>query len=336
METLATLAERIRLAHGNATTASYYSAEQALEAGRWLMAARDRDGDDAVPQGGWDRWVEEEAGVPKQSANIYMRLFRANEERRLTLDDIAEHGQIGALKLAAAAESEERREASRSAPELVDGMDLRIGDARIVLADIADNSVPLILTDPPYGDEAEPLYEWLAMWAERVLIPGGSLICYNGTARHDRDIAIFRERPGLKFWWLCQMPHTQAQRLPGKFVMATFKPVLWYVKGFRRGRTLMSDTFVSPARDKLVHEWAQGEGGVWVPIEHLTEPGELIVDPFAGTATWGRTAAKMGRRWIGADIEWGGTTTVLTDSPLTVRDHLSDQAPQIEGNKPLE
>jgi hypothetical protein len=70
--------------------------------------------------------------------------------------------------------------------------------------------------------------------------------------------------------------------------MASFKPVLWYVKGFRRGRTLMPDTFTSPSRDKLAHDCAQGEGGVWVPIEHLTEPGELIVDPFAGTATWGR------------------------------------------------
>jgi len=35
-------------------------------------------------------------------------------------------------------------------------------------------AVPLILTDPPYGDEAEPLYRWLAEWSARVLIPGGS------------------------------------------------------------------------------------------------------------------------------------------------------------------
>jgi predicted methyltransferase len=56
----------------------------------------------------------------------------------------------------------------------------------VVLADIPDNSVPLILTDPPYGDEAAPLYEWLALWARRVLIPGGSLICYTGQSRLDR------------------------------------------------------------------------------------------------------------------------------------------------------
>jgi hypothetical protein len=305
MQPLAELAALIRVAHTEATEASYYSAEKAVEAGRRLAEAKERDD---IPQGGWERWVEDEAGVPKQTAWLYMKLFDAITDHRLTLDDVAKHGQIGALKLAAAKETEARRDASREAPELPDGMELRIGDARIVLADIPDNSLPLILTDPPYGDDAEPLYRWLAMWAERVLIPGGSLICYTGSARLDRDIAILAER--LRFWWLCQMPHTQTQRLPGKFVMASFKPVLWYVKGFRRGRTLMPDTFVSPSPDKVAHAWAQGEGGVWVPIEHLTDPGELIVDPFAGTAKWGQIAAAMGRRWIGADIVAGGAAVV--------------------------
>jgi DNA modification methylase len=43
-------------------------------------------------------------------------------------------------------------------------------------------------------------------------------------------------------------------------------------------------------------------------IEFLTEPDETIVDPFAGSGTWGRITHEMGRRWIGADIELGGTT----------------------------
>ena len=59
--------------------------------------------------------------------------------------------------------------------------------------------------------------------------------------------------------------------------------------------------------DKDWHAWGQGAGGVQVPIEHLTVPGELIVDPFAGAAQWGRVANQMGRRWLGADIAAGGT-----------------------------
>jgi hypothetical protein len=201
-----------------------------------------------------------------------------------------------------------RRERSRNAPPLPDGADLRIGDCREVLADVADNSIPLILTDPPYGKDAEPLYRWLAQFAARVLIPGGSLICYTGQACLPRDFAIFGAH--LTWQWLCTMRHTQPQRLFGANVIVTHKPVLWYVKQFRRGRSLMPDGLISPHRDKLSHAWAQGEGGIWAPIEHLTEPGEVIVDPFAGTGAWGRIAVQMGRRWIGADIVEGGTTAV--------------------------
>ena len=214
----------------------------------------------------------------------------------------------GILKMIAGAETKTRREQSRAALAL-DGLDLRIGDARIVLDDIAPNSVPLILTDPPYGNDAEPLYEWLAQWAARVLIPGGSLICFTGQSKLDRDMQILGRH--LKYWWLLIMPHQQAQRIPGRFVTANFKPVLWHVKEHRRGRTLLPDVLTSPNRDKLAHDWAQGNGGVWSVIEHLTEPGELIVDPFAGTATWGRVANEMGRYWIGADIEPGGSERIV-------------------------
>jgi site-specific DNA-methyltransferase (adenine-specific) len=203
-----------------------------------------------------------------------------------------------------AQETLERREASRGAVPIPDGMELRIGDCRQALADVPDNSVPLILTDPPYGDEAGPLYEWLAEFGARVLIPGGSLICYTGQSRLNRDIHIFDQH--LRYWWLLTMPHDQSQRLAGKFVIAGFKPVLWYVKDHRRGRSLVPDVLKSPARDKELHNWSQGDGGISPLIEHLTDPGELIVDPFAGTAAWGRNAIAMGRRWLGSDVIEGG------------------------------
>jgi hypothetical protein len=216
-------------------------------------------------------------------------------------------------KTESANSAKQRREASRNAPALPDGMDYRIGDCREVLADIPGSSVPLILTDPPYGDEAEPLYRWLADFAARVLIPGGSLICYTGHSRLNRDHAIFSTT--LRYWWELSMPHDQTQRLPGKFVIVGWRPILWYVKEFRRGRSLMPDVLKSIS-DKTQHPWSQGTGGVEYIIEHLTEPGELIVDPFAGTATWGRIAVGMGRRWIGADIVEGGSTHIVGNEPL--------------------
>jgi hypothetical protein len=110
------------------------------------------------------------------------------------------------------------------------------------------------------------------------------------------------------------MLHDTHQRMFGVSVLAGHKPILHYVKGFRRilpGRApLLSTVLKSGGRDKSLHEWAQGDGGVEVFIENLTDPGETVVEPFCGPGTWGRLANAMGRRWIGADLELGGTTTI--------------------------
>jgi hypothetical protein len=208
-----------------------------------------------------------------------------------------------------AAAAEQRREASRSAAPLPDGMELRIGDCRAVLADVPDNSAALVLTDPPWGNQAEPLLRWLADFAARVLTPGGSLVCFAGKACLDRDLAIFSAR--LRWHWLLSREHDQKQRFPGKFVISSWRAVVWYVKEHRRGRSMMPDVLKTVA-DKSEHRWAQGTGeGIEFVIEHLTLPGELIIDPFAGSTAWGKQAVAMGRRWLGADIKLGGTESVV-------------------------
>jgi hypothetical protein len=303
---LAVLAVDIRAEHEAAQRSSQDAAEHAYRAGEMLAEARGRDD---LPAGGFRQWVAG-LGISRAAAYRYIQIFNAVSNGCLTVDTVAEAGQKGALRAARDAESSARREQSRTAAPILDDLDLRIGDARVVLADVPDNSVPLILTDPPYGDEAEPLYCWLAEFAARALIPGGSLICYTGQSRLLRDGAIF-EAAALRYWWTLAMPHDQSQRLPGKFVIVEWKPVLWFVKEFRRGRSLVPDVLMSPRREKEQHNWGQGDGGIGPLIEHLTEPGELIVDPFAGTAIWGRRAHAMGRQWLGADIVAGGVDDVL-------------------------
>jgi DNA modification methylase len=50
---------------------------------------------------------------------------------------------------------------------------------------------------------------------------------------------------------------------------------------------------------------------VWQWIEPLTDPSDLIVDPFYGSSDWGWIAGAMGRRWIGSDVAEGGSTHVV-------------------------
>ena len=62
-----------------------------------------------------------------------------------------------------------------------DNAEVYVGDFREKGHEIADNSVDLIFTDPPYAGEYVPLFGDLAQFAARVLIDGGSLITYTAT-----------------------------------------------------------------------------------------------------------------------------------------------------------
>ena len=63
------------------------------------------------------------------------------------------------------------------------------------------------------------------------------------------------------------------------------------------------DVLVSEAREKFGHEWQQSESGVYSLIDILTKPGELVVDPFAGSGTFLKVAITNGRKAIGAELK---------------------------------
>jgi hypothetical protein len=205
------------------------------------------------------------------------------------------------------AASRERRAKSRAAPPIPP--DFRTGDCREVLGDIAADSVALVLTDPPWADAALPLIPWLADFAARVLVPGGSLLCFIGGLTSWRRIGNILgkhldDRP------LLTALNTQARPLPGLFVRAEVGHVLWFTKGPRRNRLMVPNLIRSSGKDKSLHPWQQGDA-IWQWVEPLTDPGDLVVDPFCGSGEWGHIIAAMGRRWIGADIAEGGSVKVV-------------------------
>ena len=79
---------------------------------------------------------------------------------------------------------------------------LHQGDCRIVMANLADNSVDSIVTDPPYElafmgrkwDASGIAYD-VKMWEHclRVLKPGGHMLSFGGTRTHHRMIAAIED-----------------------------------------------------------------------------------------------------------------------------------------------
>ena len=150
--------------------------------------------------------------------------------------------------------------------------------------EIADSSIHLIFTDPPYGKEYLPLYQELGKLAIRVLKPGGSLVFYVGHIILDQVIGIFNNFSltdnntnsiNLKYWWTLAVKHSgHHTKIHPRYVFAEWKPLLWYVKGERVNNLAVSNTIgdyiESVVPLKLLHDWEQSTVEAEYIIKNLT------------------------------------------------------------------
>jgi len=186
--------------------------------------------------------------------------------------------------------------------ELPEAIEVLNADFRKHLNLMAEESIDLIFTDPPYDEESISLYGALAKEAKRILKPGGSMIAYVGHYAIQRVMELVGE--SLKFWWLIAMKHGGgARRFPGKYVYVEWKPLLWYVKGTRRDKEYISDFVQSKPPSKAEQDWQQSGVEASYYIEHLTSPGDLVLDPFCGSGTTLISAYKLNRKSIGIEVD---------------------------------
>jgi ParB-like chromosome segregation protein Spo0J len=196
----------------------------------------------------------------------------------------------------------QRDEISQSAPqiELPERVILHSGAFQIALANIPDNSVDLIFTDPPYDEESIPLYGDLADLGARILKPGGSLICYVGHYAIPRIMPLMTDY--LRYWWLMAVRHSGGNaRLTGKNVYVGWKPLLWFVKGGRATTDYVSDFVQSKFEGQDLHDWQQSTVEADYYIRQLSPENGVVVDPFAGSGTTLLAALAAGRYAIGAE-----------------------------------
>ncbi len=176
------------------------------------------------------------------------------------------------------------------------------GDSREGMANLVDGAASLVITDPPYAREAVELYEEVARHAARILQEGGSLLLYAGQSH----LPEVMERVGrhLRYWWTLALVHRHGgQTLHGKDVWISWKPILWYTKGGRGTPNIVRDVVGGDAPEKGVHPWAQGVEEARRLIRELTLPGDLVVDPMAGSGAFLLAAYLEGRRAIGWEVD---------------------------------
>jgi hypothetical protein len=86
-------------------------------------------------------------------------------------------------------------------------------------------------------------------------------------------------------------------------VNAGWKPVLWFVKGTRDDNSVMVNDVMSGGEEKAHHDWQQSESEAAYWIDKLTQKDGIVCDPFMGGGTTAAAAQRLGRRWIGFEID---------------------------------
>ena len=173
---------------------------------------------------------------------------------------------------------------------------------------VREDSVDIILTDPPYPKDFLACWTWLGQFAEHALKPGGHLFAMSGHVWLPQVLfALDGAMRSVRYNWCLNMGpltdggHTNIGR---RIVRSTWKPILWYIKPPHSVHEQLNDHVKVNGKDKRFHHWGQG-GGEWQFIlDGIKRPKPAVIcDPFLGGGTTAIVAAEEGYKFLGGDIE---------------------------------
>ena len=175
-----------------------------------------------------------------------------------------------------------------------------IGNMSILWKRLADDSVDLVLTDPPYTQI--DLYERLAELAAAKLKSGSLCLAYTGQFYLPAVMEAMGKH--LEYWWTFAIQFGgQHCAIHPRHVQNKWKPILAFAKPpLKQAPNWLSDLLEGGGRDKAHHDWGQDESEVVYLIQRLTEPGELVVDPFCGGGQVPAACKAIGRKWLATEI----------------------------------
>lgn len=203
-----------------------------------------------------------------------------------------------------AAKRQEKRQAAAATIKPQEIQNVHVGDFRKHFDKVANGSLSLIFTDPPYDRKAIELFDGLGEFASQKLCEGGSLLAYVGHIQIPDAIAALSKH--LRYWWVCCCLHSGGESLMKEYgIRVGWKAMLWFVKGTRDDKQKIVRDVVSGGREKSHHDWQQSQSEAEYWIENLCHPDGMVCDPFLGGGTTAAAAKKLNRKWIGFEVDPG-------------------------------
>jgi DNA methylase len=256
------------------------------------------------------RKVQERA-IPEIAAAVDSGKLAVSVAAKLAGDDpnhqrrVIELIEQGARAPAAVKAAEDERKKVRFHEPVLAALPsgLHHGDFRELSDCIPDNSVELVLTDPPYDKDSVSLYGDAARIAARILKPGGSFLAYSGQ-KYFPEMGLLCSQH-LKYWWTFACLHSGSNQMLEKLgVRCGWKPIVWFVKDHRGDVTnVIRDIVNVGSEEKKLHEWQQSEEEAAYLIKQFTSENGLVVDFCLGSGTVAVGAKKLNRQWIGFEAD---------------------------------
>lgn len=183
--------------------------------------------------------------------------------------------------------------------------DFRDLDAKLRGLGFQPGDVDLWWCDPPWEAVALGVYRDLARLVNEWYKPGGILGVYPGTEFEDEANDILRQSlPGFKKIRRLVVTNKDAgnSRIVGLFTSG-YQPILLFANGEPTIKAGYLDVYPAKREPKVYHDWQRTESETdhWLSV--LTEPGQVVVDPFGGGFTTAACCLRRGLRCVSCDIE---------------------------------
>ena len=235
-----------------------------------------------------------------QRAEVLVRVASGEEPRRAALD----------IK---AAEIRSRISAQSSG----DPCEPRIhhGDSLEWMRSMPDSSADVLLTDPLYSSDIEDIAAyaraWLPLAWSKVKRTGRAYVFIGSYPKEVAAYLAVCAEHGVPVEQLLIWSYTNTMGpRPKMRYFLNYQTVLYIVGPDAAPLDCELLTELCAAREEYhparsaerVYQWQKPTEIVEAYIRHSTRPGDLVIDPFAGSGTTMVCAAKLGRRSIGCEI----------------------------------
>ncbi len=193
----------------------------------------------------------------------------------------------------------------------------RIGDATLYLGDCLEilptlGKVDAVVTDPPYGTKTNQRAEWMVGEFSNVL-PLALPLIYRALET-DGAFYCFTSWSKMADWLLRYQQYFKLQNIiiwdkrrhSGCWSQSawqfTWEGIFFGIKGPRKIREYLPDVISSEETGKRIAMQKPADV-VGALIRASTDEGDDVLDPFMGSGSTGVACAKLGRKFIGIEIE---------------------------------